>query len=197
MNDKISDLLGLQRFTWNMPCHPSNQAYSRRRIGEDRVRNIFEISVDLHGYKARKKDVVLDSTVQGKDITFLTETKLLIKIVTRCCSMAKLADVKPWRSFQLKMSNYFGFFVLSQRGANMASPGGRSGVCGPLPEFWPSNLSANFSRKHLESAGSILTSMIAFSVCSVPIRAKFLTSLSLLFPVSANAKPARNMSSKP
>ena len=38
--------------------------YFRRRIWEDGVRMIFEISVTLYGEKAKEKEVVVDSTVQ-------------------------------------------------------------------------------------------------------------------------------------
>ena len=64
------------------------------------MRKIFEVSVTLHGDKAKEEEVVVDSTVQEKNITFPTDTKLLTKIVTRCRIMAKLENVKLRRSYQ-------------------------------------------------------------------------------------------------
>lgn len=67
------------------------------------MRKIFEVSVALHGDKAKETEVVVDSTMQEKNITFPTDTKLLTKIVTRCRIMAKLEDVKLRRSYQRKV----------------------------------------------------------------------------------------------
>ena len=82
-NPYFQAFCGQQRFTWKLPCDPSELTYFRRRIGEDGVRKIFEVSVTLHGDKAKEEEVVVDSTVQEKNITFPTDTKLLTKIVTR------------------------------------------------------------------------------------------------------------------
>ena len=45
---------GQQRFTWVLPCHYSELSYFRRRIEEDNVHNIFEVSVPLHSDKAKE-----------------------------------------------------------------------------------------------------------------------------------------------
>ena len=99
-NPYFQAFCGQQRFTWKLPCDPSELTYFRRRIGEDGVRKIFEVSVTLHGDKAKEEEVVVDSTVQEKNITFPTDTKLLTKIVTRCHIMAKLEEIKLRRSYQ-------------------------------------------------------------------------------------------------
>ncbi len=99
-NPYFQAFCGQQRFTWKLPCDPSELTYFRRRIGEDGVRKIFEVSVTLHGDKAKEEEVVVDSTVQEKNITFPTDAKLLTKIVTRCRIMAKQEDVKLRRSYQ-------------------------------------------------------------------------------------------------
>ena len=66
---------GQKRFTWKLPCDPSDLTYFRRRIKEDGVRKIFEVSVALHGDKAKETEVVADTTVQEKNITFPTEDR--------------------------------------------------------------------------------------------------------------------------
>ena len=85
---------------WKLTCDPSELTYFRRRIEEEGVCRIFEVSVALHGDKAKEYEVVVDSTVQEKNITFPTDANLLTKIVMRCHTMAKLEDVKLWRSYQ-------------------------------------------------------------------------------------------------
>jgi IS5 family transposase len=102
-NPYFQAFCGQQRFTWKMPCDPFELTYFRRRIGEDGVRKIFEVFVNLHGDKAKEGEVVVDSTVQEMKVTFPTDTKLLNKIVTRCCIMTKLEDVNLRRSYQLEV----------------------------------------------------------------------------------------------
>jgi len=48
------------------------------------MEKIFQASVALHGEKAMEKEVVIDTTVQEKNITFPTDTKLRVKVVGRC-----------------------------------------------------------------------------------------------------------------
>jgi IS5 family transposase len=99
-NSYFQAFCGQQRFTWKLPCDPSELTYFRRRIGEDGVRKIFEVSVTPHADEVREEEVVVDSTVQEKNIAVPTDAKLLAKIVTRCRIMAKLEDVKLRRRYQ-------------------------------------------------------------------------------------------------
>lgn len=94
----IQAFCGQQRFTWKLPCDPSELTYFRRRIGEDGVRKIFEVSVNLHGDKAKEEEVVVDSTVQEKNVTFPTDAKLLTKIVTRCHTIA-VTSTMDWQLY--------------------------------------------------------------------------------------------------
>jgi IS5 family transposase len=104
-NPYFQAFCGQQRFTWKLPCDPSELTYFRRRIGEDGVCKIIEVSVALHGDKTKEAEVVVDSTVQEKNITFPTDAKLLTKIVTRCHTMASLEDVKLRRSYQREIKS--------------------------------------------------------------------------------------------
>jgi hypothetical protein len=45
--------------------------------------------VVLHGEKAQEREVVVDTTVPEKNITFPTDTKLRVKVITRCLKIAK------------------------------------------------------------------------------------------------------------
>ena len=62
--------------------------YFRKRIGEEGVKKIFQISIDLHGKKAKEKEVLVDTTVQEKNITFPTDTKLYKRIIEHCVCIA-------------------------------------------------------------------------------------------------------------
>lgn len=94
-----------QRFIWKLPCDPSELTYFRRCIGEDGVRKIFEVSVALHGDKAKEAEVVVDFTVQEKNITLPTDAKRLTRSATRFHAMAKLEDVNLRRSYQSEIKS--------------------------------------------------------------------------------------------
>ena len=75
-------------FQWHLSCDPSDLVYFRKRIGEEGVLAIFENSVKLHGKDAYEKEVVADTTVMEKNITYPTDTKLRIKMIKRIIKIA-------------------------------------------------------------------------------------------------------------
>jgi IS5 family transposase len=112
---------GQKRFTWKLPCDPSDLTYFRRRIKEDGVRKIFEVSVALHGDKAKETEVVADTTVQEKNITFPTDTKLLTKVIAQCLTMAKLEDVKLRRSYRRELKSLQRTIRFKSKGRNQTN----------------------------------------------------------------------------
>lgn len=87
-------------FQWEFPCHPTDLVYFRKRIGEKGVEKIFAISIEIHGDKAKEREVLVDTTVQEKNITFPTDTKLYKKICDRCVVIADLEDIKLRQSYR-------------------------------------------------------------------------------------------------
>ena len=79
---------GMEHFQWQFPCASSELVHFRKRIGETGVEKIFKASVILHGEEALEKEVVIDTTVQEKNITFPTDTKLRMKVMGRCWKLA-------------------------------------------------------------------------------------------------------------
>ena len=138
-NPYFQAFCGQQRFTWKLPCDPSELTYFRRRIGEDGVRKIFEVSVALHGDKAKETEVVVDSTVQEKNITFPTDAKLLTKIVTRATPWPSWKTSNSGAATSAKSSRFCGPSGSNQKVADRANPSGQSGVCGPSPASWSAN----------------------------------------------------------
>ena len=57
----------------------------------------------LHGTRALEKEVLIDTTVQEKNIAFPTDSKLLAKIVSWCWRLAKEFGIKWRRSFRHEM----------------------------------------------------------------------------------------------
>ena len=59
-----------------MPCNATELVHFRNRIGVADFELIFKMSVMLHGKKANENTVLIDTTVQEKNITYPTDSKL-------------------------------------------------------------------------------------------------------------------------
>ncbi len=93
-NPYFQAFCGEIHFQWQLPCDPSELVYFRKRIGENGVRLIFESSEDIHGSDAKETEVLVDSTVQEKNITFPTDVKLLTKIILKCRKIAEAEGIQ-------------------------------------------------------------------------------------------------------
>jgi IS5 family transposase len=89
----------MKEFQWLVPCDPSDLVYFRQRIGETGVQRILQVTARLHGDKAQESEVVVDTTVQEKNITHPTDTKLAHKIIRRCWKVADQNGVKLRRRY--------------------------------------------------------------------------------------------------
>jgi IS5 family transposase len=94
---------GMERFQWTMPCDPSDLVHFRNRIGEAGVEKIFQASVLLHGKAGLEREVVIDTTVQEKNITFPTDTKLRVKVMRRCWKLAAEEGIHLRRSYRREL----------------------------------------------------------------------------------------------
>lgn len=54
-----------------------------------------QISVSLHGEAALEREVIVDTTVQEKNITFPTDTKLRVKVISRCWKIVEYLFPHP------------------------------------------------------------------------------------------------------
>ncbi len=87
-------------FQWEMPCHPTDLVYFRRRIGSEGIEKIFQASIELHGAKAMEAEVLIDTTVQEKNITFPTDSKIYKKIAAHCVGIAEKEGVKLRQTYR-------------------------------------------------------------------------------------------------
>ncbi|MCK9425958.1 MAG: IS5 family transposase [Ignavibacteriaceae bacterium] len=91
---------GEKDFQWKFPVEPSDFVHFRKRIGEEGVKKILEISIRLHGKEAMEKEVVVDTTVQEKNITFPTDAKLHKKIIAQCRKIATEEGIEQRQSYK-------------------------------------------------------------------------------------------------
>lgn len=101
----------MEHFQWQFPCDPSELVHFRKRIGEPGIEKIFQASVLLHGAQAFEREVVIDTTVQEKNITFLTDTKLRMKVMGRCWKLAAEENIRLRRSYRRELKKFCALFV--------------------------------------------------------------------------------------
>lgn len=92
---------GEATFQWGQPCAASDLVHFRHRLGEKGIEKLFALSVTLHADKVKKaKEVIVDTTVQEKNITFPTDTKLYKKVIEQCNTIAKKCGIKLRQSYR-------------------------------------------------------------------------------------------------
>lgn len=113
-------------FEWELPCDPSDLVHFRKRIGEEGVLKIFTLSLELHKEKIEQaEEVITDTTVQEKDITFPTDTKLRLKSIKKLHEIAQKTGVKLKQTFkkelkELKVALRFSHHPKRRKQANQA-----------------------------------------------------------------------------
>ena len=90
---------GMKEFQRKLPCHSTELVHFRKRIGAEGVERIFRMSVGLHGKAALEAAVHIDTTVQEKNITYPTDSKLAIRIINRLNKIAKVHGIFQRRTF--------------------------------------------------------------------------------------------------
>jgi IS5 family transposase len=91
---------GMSDFQWELPCDPSDLVYFRQRIGEQGVALILAVSAQMHGERAKESEVVVDSTVQEKNVTYPLDTKQYRKIIMRCWKLDDKSGVRLRRRYR-------------------------------------------------------------------------------------------------
>ena len=90
---------GMKEFQQKLPCHSTELVHFRKRIGAEGVERIFRMSVGLHGRAALEDTVHIDTTVQEKNITYPTDSKLAIRIINRLNKVGKAHGISQRRTF--------------------------------------------------------------------------------------------------
>jgi IS5 family transposase len=89
--------------------------YFRKRIGKEGAEKLLSYSFHIHPEKIRKaEEVIFDTTVQEKNITYPTDAKLAVKVIKKCRSIARKEGVELRQSYQRVVKKH----MLNQRFAS-------------------------------------------------------------------------------
>ena len=102
-NPYFQAFCGMKTFQWQLPCEPSDLCHFRKRIGGKDIEKIFQASVEIHEDKALESEIVVDTTVQEKNITFPTDTKLRVKVISKCWKITRRENLVLRRSYRMEL----------------------------------------------------------------------------------------------
>lgn len=87
---------------YEQPFDPSEFVHFRKRIGEVGAEKILKLSISLFDSKeVHEKEVLIDTTVQEKNITFPTDSKLHKKIIEGCRKISEKEGLTLRQSYTL------------------------------------------------------------------------------------------------
>jgi len=87
-------------FVRGKPCDASELVHFRNRIGNEGMELIFKESMRVNGNDSNERTVCVDTTVQEKNITFPTDTKLYRKIIQKCVKIAEVEEIELRQSYR-------------------------------------------------------------------------------------------------
>jgi IS5 family transposase len=98
-NNYYQYFCGETTFVCGVPCEASDLVHFRKRIGEEGVELILKESIRINGDDSNDEHVSIDTTVQEKNITYPTDSKLHKKIITKCQKIASENDLPTRQSY--------------------------------------------------------------------------------------------------
>jgi len=88
-------------FQHQEPFDPTELIKFRKRIGESGAEKLLKVSIHLfEKEEIQEKEVLIDTTVQEKNITFPTDTKLQKKIIEKCWVIADREGIQLRQSYK-------------------------------------------------------------------------------------------------
>ncbi len=113
---------GQENFSPKAPCSATELVEFRKRIGVEGVELIFKESIRVNGKDGEDDILSADTTVQEKNITYPTDTKLHKKIIVKCIGIAKAEAItlRQNYTFTLKKLNTLLRFQHNKNGSKQA-----------------------------------------------------------------------------
>jgi len=95
---------GEVNFQYDLPFDRTELIKFRKRIGEEGAEAILKVSIHLFEKKEiEEKEVLIDTTVQEKNITYPTDTKLHKRIIEKCRKLAKKEGVQLYQVYKKEL----------------------------------------------------------------------------------------------
>ncbi len=91
---------GEHNFQKIKPMDPTEFVKFRKRIGAEGAEKLFKLSIKLFGNEAKEKEVLVDSTVQEKNITYPTDSKLHHRIIKNVNKIADESGIKLRQTYK-------------------------------------------------------------------------------------------------
>jgi IS5 family transposase len=113
---------GEQVFTAKAPCEASELVHFRNRIGAEGVELILKESIRINGKGGKEDKGSIDTTVQEKNITYPTDSKLHRKIIKKCVGIAGKAGIELRQSYTRTLKK----LGVDQRFRNHPKNGGKA-----------------------------------------------------------------------
>lgn len=94
---------GEQYFVPQEPCSSTELVEFRKRIGAEGAELILKESIRVNGKDGHDDTLSADTTVQEKNITYPTDTKLHKKIIAKCIGIAKTESIELRQSYKFTL----------------------------------------------------------------------------------------------
>jgi transposase, IS5 family len=94
---------GEQYFVPGEPCSSTELVEFRKRIGVAGVELILKESIRVNGKDSDEDTLSADTTVQEKNITYPTDTRLHKKIIAKCIGIAKAENIVLRQSYKFTL----------------------------------------------------------------------------------------------
>jgi IS5 family transposase len=91
---------GEKSYACAVPCEASELVHFRNRIGEKGIELILKESIRVNGKDGQEQEGTTDTTVQEKNITYPTDSKLHRKIIKKCVGIAQKEDIELRQSYK-------------------------------------------------------------------------------------------------
>ncbi len=109
---------GMKAFQWQLPCEPSDFCHFRKRIGEGDGKDFSRFLLKFMENRPLRAKIVVDTTVQEKNITFPTDTKLRVKSHSEMLENRKEENLVLRRSYGREIKEAFAHHPLQSQEKN-------------------------------------------------------------------------------
>ncbi len=91
---------GEHNFQKIKPMDPTEFVKFRKRIGAEGAEKLLKLSIKLFGNEAKENEILVDSTVQEKNITYPTDSKLHHRIIKNVNKIADESGIKLRQTYK-------------------------------------------------------------------------------------------------